>query len=147
MADKTFRCRVVTPTHALFDDEVKYANVPAWDGLMGVLPNTAPMVTRLGLGELHLEFEGITKGGQRSFFINGGFARKSDVELTLLAESAIPVESLSESEAKAELAEAEARVVDLHSRDAAAQAESIKRSRDSARVKLRLAKESRARGI
>ncbi len=147
MADKTFRCRVVTPTHALFDGEVKYANVPAWDGLMGVMPSTAPVVTKLGLGELHLEFEGVTKGGERSFFIDGGFAKKSDTELTLLAEKAIPVESLSESEAKAELAEAEARRVDLQSRDAAAQAESIKQARDSARLKVHLAKESRARGI
>lgn len=147
MADKTFRCRVVTPTAALFEGEVKYANVPAWDGLLGVMSDTAPMVTKLGLGELRLEFVGITKGGHRSFFIDGGFAKKSDVELTLLAENAVPVESLSESESKAELAEAEARVVDLRSRDAASQAESIKQARDSARLKVRLAKESRARGI
>lgn len=147
MADKTFRCRVVTPTHALFDEPVKYATVPAWDGLLGVMHGTAPMVTRLGLGELRLEFEGVTKGGERSFFIDGGFAKMSDDGLTLLAEAAVPVESLSESEAKAELAEAEARQVDLTSKNAAKQAESISQARNRARLKLRLAKESRAQGI
>lgn len=147
MADKNFRCRVVTPTRALFDETVKYATVPAWDGLFGVMHGTAPLVTRLGLGELRLEFEGVTAGGERSFYIDGGFAKMSDDGLTLLAQSAVPVESLSQSEARAELAEAEARTVDLSSRDAAAQSASIAQDRNRARLKLRLAKESRAHGI
>ncbi|GAB4386147.1 MAG: hypothetical protein Kow0022_14320 [Phycisphaerales bacterium] len=147
MADKNFRCRVVTPTQLLFDEPVRYATVPAWDGLFGVMHGTSPMVTRLGLGELRLKFEGVTQGGERSFFIDGGFAKMSSEGLTLLAESAIPVESLSESEAKAELAEAEARTVDLNSKDAAAQSAAIAHARNRARLKLSLAKKSRTHGI
>ncbi len=43
MAQKTFRCKVVTPTASLLDEPVAYASVPAWDGLFGVLPGRAPI--------------------------------------------------------------------------------------------------------
>ena len=49
---KTFRCKLVTPSSALLDGQVSYANVPVWDGLMGIQPGRAPILARLGLGEL-----------------------------------------------------------------------------------------------
>ena len=74
MAQKSFHCKLVTPTAALVNDRVTYASVPAWDGLMGFLPGRAPLLGRLGTGELRLEFADSekTKGGSRSFVISGG---------------------------------------------------------------------------
>jgi F-type H+-transporting ATPase subunit epsilon len=104
---KTFRCSIVTPVAAVFDDEVTYASFPAWDGQQGMLPGQSPLLTRLGIGSLRLDFP---EGGSRWFMVDGGFAQVQDGSLTLLTEGATPAEQLSAQEATAELAEANARV-------------------------------------
>jgi len=149
VAEKTIKCQVVTPTKALLSEEVTYASVPAWDGLFGAMHGSSPLVAKLGIGELRLDFPDTdkAKGGSRSYFIDGGFAKMSDEGLTILAETAVPVEALSASEAEAELAEAMARQADVSAADAAQQAERIAKDRTRARAKLRLARASRAHGI
>ncbi len=108
MATKTFQCRLITPTAKLLDEAVTYASVPAWDGLFGVLANRAPIVAKLGLGELRLEFpdKSGSAGGERSYLVQDGFAQMVDNRLTILAGRAIPVESLNLGEAQAELSAA-----------------------------------------
>lgn len=146
---KPFRCRVVTPTAQLLDHEAKYASVPLWDGMMGILPGRAPIVARLGAGELKLDIPDPehSHAGSRSYFVAGGFMQMSADTLTILAEQAIPAEQLSESEAQAELAEAEARQVPADAPDRAAAADKIRAERDAARWKLRIAKQAKGRGI
>ncbi len=103
----TFRCNIVTPAEAVFDDEVTYATFPAWDGQQGVMTGQSPLLSRLGYGSLRLDFP---EGGSRWYMIEGGFAQVQKGELTLLTDQAIPAERLSLKEAEAELAEAKARV-------------------------------------
>ncbi|MEE9130580.1 MAG: F0F1 ATP synthase subunit epsilon [Phycisphaerales bacterium] len=103
----TFRCSIVTPTEAVFDDQVTYASFPAWDGQHGVMTGQSPLLSRLGYGSLRLDFP---EGGSRWYFIDGGFAQVQKGELTLLTDGATPAERLSLQEAEAELAEAMARV-------------------------------------
>lgn len=105
MAKKSFHCKLVTPTAALVNDAVTYASVPAWDGLMGFLPGRAPMLGRLGTGELRLDYADTekTQGGTRSFVISGGILRMDNGHMTILAESAVPAEELTVSGAEAEL--------------------------------------------
>ncbi len=105
MASKTFRCRIVTPTARLLDEDVVAASIPAWDGSMGFLVDRAPILTRLGVGELTLDFpaQGAGAGGSRSYVVAGGFAQMVDNRLTILAETAIPTESIVTSEAESEL--------------------------------------------
>lgn len=104
MAKNTFRCKLVTPSAALLDDDVTYASVPAWDGLFGVLPGRAPILSKLGLGELRVDFPDVKgQGGSRSYFVEGGFARMEGDKLTILAERALPAEEINAAEAEAEL--------------------------------------------
>lgn len=149
MAERTIRCRVVTPTEELIDEPAIYASVPAWDGLFGVMHDRAPIICNLGIGELRIDFPETTheQGSSRTFFINGGFARVSNNELTVLADIAIPVEQLTVTDAKAELAEAEARVVSPDAKDPSAEVARISREREAARTKLHLAQERREKGI
>lgn len=107
MVAKTFRCTIVTPADSIFDDEVGYASVPAWDGQVGVMVGASPMLCRLGTGGLRLD---LSDGGKRFFYVDGGFAQVQGDVLTLLADRAVPAESLTREEAQAELAEANARV-------------------------------------
>ncbi|MEX2217624.1 MAG: F0F1 ATP synthase subunit epsilon [Phycisphaerales bacterium] len=138
---KTFRCRLITPTAQVLDEPVSYASIPAWDGLFGVLPNRAPIVAKLGTGELRLDFGG-EKGGSRSFLVQDGFVQMISNKLTILATLALPVETLSEPEAKAELAEAEARQAGT-----GPDREKVRKDRERARTKVRLARKSAGRGI
>jgi F-type H+-transporting ATPase subunit epsilon len=141
LAEKTFHCRVVTPTEQLVEGEMTYASVPAWDGLFGVLPQRAPLLARLGLGELKLHHaaEGGSAGGDRSFLVDGGFVKMADNKLTILAERAIPAEELTLTEAEAELAEAEARRMP---EDAAQQA-AVRQDR----ARVQMARSVQSRGI
>jgi len=149
VASTTFRCKLITPENELLNDEAVSANIPAWDGALGLLPNAAPITFKLGTGELAIRFpdnrEG--KGGDRSYFVQDGFAKMAANELTILATKAIPAENLSETDAQAELREAEARVVPEGSTDSAAEMERITADRNAARAKLRLAQQAKANGI
>ena len=148
MSDSTFRCRVVTPAESLIDEPVEYANVPMWDGLMGFQHGRAPLVGELGLGELTLTFPASTHASsKRVFFVQGGFAQMNEGELIILAEHAESAETITESEAQAELAEAEKMQSDPEAVDMGAEADRIRIARDRARTRLRIARESRAKGI
>jgi len=143
---KSFRCKVVTPDAQLLDSDVAYASVPAWDGSFGVLPRRAPILAKLGTGELTLRFPD-GDGGERSFFIDGGFAKMADDELVIVAEHAVPAEQLSESDIEAELKEAEARTVPEDAEHGVAEQAKVRNAVQAAKVKLRIAKAVRARGI
>ncbi len=104
---KTFRCSIVTPTQAVLDDDVTYVSFQAWDGQKGVMPGESPLLTRLGIGSVRLDFP---EGGSRWFLVDGGFAQVQDNVLTLLTEGATAAESISLQEVNAELAELNARI-------------------------------------
>jgi len=148
VAEKVIRCKVLTPEACVLDGEVLRATIPAWDGELGVLHRRAALLTRLGAGELRVDFpvSGEAEGGARSYYVEGGFARVVRNRLTLLTNKAIPAEQLSESEAQAELAEAEARVVPEDAEDRRAELREVNRQRINARAKLRVARAVKGRG-
>lgn len=141
---KPFRCKLVTPSAALVDDKVVYASIPAYDGLMGVQSGHAPTLTKLGMGELRIDLADdakIGKGGSRSYLLDGGFVKIADDELTILAESAIPSETISLSDAEAELkAAAEAKPKDSSPATSAA----LAHRRTLARMKVAIAKSNKS---
>lgn len=141
MSAQTFQCRLITPTAKVLDEPVKYASVPAWDGLFGVLPNRGAIVAKLGLGELRLDFPDTAQaaGGSRSFLVEDGFVQMVNNRLTILASRAIPTETISLSDAQAEVAEADARTVPADATDRTAAGHRLTRDRERARLKVRLA--------
>jgi F0F1-type ATP synthase epsilon subunit len=137
---KTFRCSIVTPVSSVFDDEVAYASFPAWDGQHGMMYGQSPLLTRLGVGSLRLDFPP-PDGGSRWFLIDGGFAQVQDGSLTLLTEGATPAETLSLEEAEAEFAAANAKVT-APGEDLA----KVERMQQRALAKMTLARAARTRG-
>jgi F-type H+-transporting ATPase subunit epsilon len=85
---KTFRCRLITPTAQVLDDQVTYASVPAWDGLFGVLPDRAPIVAKLGKGKLRLDYPAGGAGSSKTFAVEDGFVQMVNNKLTILATKA-----------------------------------------------------------
>ena len=61
---------IVTPERLAYSDTVDAVQLPGAEGEMGILPNHAPLLATLGVGELR-----IRKGGtEESFAIVGGKA-------------------------------------------------------------------------
>jgi len=99
------RCKLVTPSALLLDEPVTYASVPMWDGLMGFLPGRAPILGRLGMGELKISFPDSKRGegSTRRYYVEEGFVRMADNQITILAEAAIPAEELTRSQIDADM--------------------------------------------
>jgi F-type H+-transporting ATPase subunit epsilon len=125
-----FQCVIVTPEQQALDESVTQAIVPAHDGLIGILTDRAPLLVKLGLGPLRIDLAG---GSQRTFLIGGGVAQMKSNRLTILTNEALPAEQINAESARAELAEAEARVP-TDAASAAARAKQLAR----ARVKQRM---------
>lgn len=143
----TLHCRLVTPDAELLSEPVAYASVPAWDGLIGFQPGRAPLVARLGTGELRLDFPAGKGSGSRHYFIDRGFVKMGEGELVILAEKAVPAERIIEQDARAELAAAEARTVPADAADRMAAQERLTHDRNAARFKLRMAQTVKNSGI
>lgn len=135
----TFRCRLVTPAARLFDEPVSSAVVPMWDGLMGFLPGRAPILGKLGIGELKLEFAG-NASVPGNYFIDGGVLQMAENELTILAERATAVGDLKAGEAEAQLSKVENERVALDDPNREAKNKRREREIRSATEKVRLAR-------
>lgn len=86
----TVQCVVVTPEKAVLDEAVDFVALPMLDGELGVLPGRAPLIGRLGYGELRTQHGSIT----RRFFVDGGFAQVRANVVTVLTPRAIPAEKI-----------------------------------------------------
>ena len=135
----TFRCSIVTPTEAVFDDEVIYASFPAWDGQHGVMTGESPRLSRLGYGSLRLDFP---EGGSRWYLVEGGFAQVQNGELTLLTDRATPAGRPPLQDGEGGLAEATARVTAATGEDRAR----VVRDQQRALAKQAMARAVEARG-
>jgi F-type H+-transporting ATPase subunit epsilon len=88
--EKKIQCVVVTPEKTLIDELVDFVALPLYDGELGVLPGRAPLIGRLGFGELRTR----TDGALRRYFVDGGFAQVRHNVVTVLTQRAIPADEL-----------------------------------------------------
>ncbi|MGV2339175.1 MAG UNVERIFIED_CONTAM: ATP synthase F1 subunit epsilon [Planctomycetaceae bacterium] len=103
MAD--LRLVLVTPEKTLFDRPVASVRVPLFDGSIGIYPGRAPLVGRLGIGELQLR---AASGDAEGIFIDGGFVQVKGSVISVLTFSATPTAELSRKAAAQSLADARA---------------------------------------
>jgi F-type H+-transporting ATPase subunit epsilon len=102
MADQ-LRLVVVTPEKPLLDEPVSALRFPLYDGQIGILPGRAPLVGRLGYGELVIT----TPQGERSYYIDGGFVQINGSVVSLLTHRAIPADKINAKEAEELLTKSE----------------------------------------
>jgi F-type H+-transporting ATPase subunit epsilon len=83
---------VVTPERALLDETVDFVVLPMYDGELGVLPGRAPLIGRLGYGELRI------RRGEHTdrFFVDGGFAQVRANTVTVLTPRALKADEINE---------------------------------------------------
>jgi F-type H+-transporting ATPase subunit epsilon len=127
--DKKIQCVVVTPEKTLFDEVVDFVALPLYDGELGVLPGRAPLIGRLGFGEMRTKTADIV----RRYFVDGGFAQVRRDVVTVLTHRAIPASQLDAATAARELevADNQRAVTDL---EYAEQQKAVARARGMVRV-------------
>ena len=101
---KQFRLVVVTPETTLLDENVDNVKLPLYDGMAGIYPGRAPMVGRLGFGELTVR----AGGAERVWFVDGGFVQVVGNVTSVLTNRAVPTDTLDPADAERRLAEANA---------------------------------------
>lgn len=119
MSTHNLRLVVVTPETTLLDEPVDALRFPLADGSIGILPGRAPLVGRLGAGELRIT----TKGVERRFFIEGGFVQVKAGTVSLLTERAIPADQINAQQVRQHLEQVAAKVTHSDAEYAAKQRE------------------------
>ena len=88
MAEKTFKCALLTGEAVVLSVDAESVIFPAPDGLVGVLPERAPLASVLGKGPVVIRSSDKTY----HYSISGGVAHMRGQTLTLLADECRPVE-------------------------------------------------------
>ncbi len=81
---KTIHLDIVTPDGSTFSGEVESVVIPAWEGLLGILPGREPLVAVLKAGELRYRQD----GKDQWLAVSGGFAQVDPKKVVVLAETA-----------------------------------------------------------
>jgi F-type H+-transporting ATPase subunit epsilon len=128
------RCIIVTPEMTVVDSPADFVALPLYDGEAGIAPGRAPLIGRLGYGELRV------RGGNQTqrFYVDGGFVQVADNLVSVLTNRAVPADRIDSTAASEQLQTALAR-------HAAGREEMAIRDRQVAQARGQLRVASRAR--
>lgn len=97
------RCEIVSQDRMVFEGEADMVIVPGEAGLMGVLPNHAPLLSTLRYGILTVRRQGL----EEHFTVAGGVVEIQPEIITVLADAAENVAEIDVARAEAARARAE----------------------------------------
>src|SRR6476659_5975431 len=98
----TLQCIVVTPETTVLDTPADFVALPLFDGEAGIAPGRAPLIGRLGYGELRVR----SNGNTRQYYVDGGFVQVADNLVSVLTNRAIPAEKVDSAAASEQLSAA-----------------------------------------
>ncbi|HRN96406.1 MAG TPA: ATP synthase F1 subunit epsilon [Candidatus Levybacteria bacterium] len=86
----TFHLEIVSPEGVSFDDQVSEVILPTTTGEIAILPNHAPLFTKLSEGEATI----IVNNKQTHIAIFGGFVEVGRTKVTVLSDFAVRADSI-----------------------------------------------------
>jgi F-type H+-transporting ATPase subunit epsilon len=95
----TLRCIVVTPEATAVDTPADFVALPLYDGEAGIAPGRAPLIGRLGYGELRVR----TGDAMRRYYVDAGFVQVADNIVSVLTNRALPAEKVDRAAAAEQL--------------------------------------------
>lgn len=98
------RCTVVTPEKAVLDEVAQMVILPMHDGELGVLPGRAPLIGRLGAGELRLK----SAAGMKRYFVEAGFVQVRNNVVSVLTAKTVEAARVTPAMAEQAAADVEA---------------------------------------
>ncbi|HBO44046.1 MAG TPA: ATP synthase F1 subunit epsilon [Planctomycetaceae bacterium] len=125
-------CYVVTPEQTVRETFADFVAVALDDGELGIAPGRAPLIARLGVGELRITCAGKTE----RYYIENGFVEVINNVVSLLTERAVAADEIDEFFVQEELDMA--RGEPAHTPEGMAlRDETIRRAREQLRVARR----------
>ncbi len=109
-----FHLEVITPERAPVDQDARSLVAPAEDGMVGVLPNHAPLVSALKAGVLTYT---TTSGEKRLLSVGDGFLEVASNQVRVIVSSAETPDQIDVARAKAARQRAEERLARRGSAD------------------------------
>ena len=101
---ETTAFELVTPLRVMISRDVAMVVVPGSEGLFGVLPRHAPLISTLQRGVVETHEDGIVKA---RIMVDGGIADVTETRCTVLAERAESLEQDRRADMEARMSEAE----------------------------------------
>ncbi len=93
---------VVTPEKTVLEVTAEFVTLPLYDGEIGIGRGHAPLIGRLGFGELRYRF-----GSESAkYYVDGGFVQVQDNTVSVLTNRAMDTADLDASAAKEQLEDA-----------------------------------------
>ncbi len=96
------RCEIVSQDRKLYEGDVDIVVLPGTSGIMGILPNHAPLLTTLNFGVVQVR----TGEEEENFTVAGGVAEIQPHIVTVLADRAENIEEIDVARAEAAQARA-----------------------------------------
>ncbi|MEQ8846347.1 ATP synthase F1 subunit epsilon [Botrimarina sp.] len=78
---------VVTPEQTVVETTASQVVLPLFDGEVGILRGHAPMIGRLGFGEMRLTVDGETD----SYYVDGGFVQVADNAVNVMTNRSMEI--------------------------------------------------------
>jgi F-type H+-transporting ATPase subunit epsilon len=100
------QCIVVTPERTLYDQPAEFVALTLYDGEIGIAAGHAPLIGRLGYGEMRIRREGEQTD---RYYVEGGFVEVLDDMVSVLTQRAIPVDQIDTAVAREQLLSAQSR--------------------------------------
>ena len=91
------RCEIVSQDSPIYEGDVDIVVIPGVDGIMGILPNHAPLLTTLNYGVIQVR----SGDSEENFTVAGGVAEIQPDIVTILADRAENVEKIDIERAEA----------------------------------------------
>jgi F-type H+-transporting ATPase subunit epsilon len=103
---ETLELEVATPERLLVHERVSQVEIPAENGMLGILPEHAPLLSLLGVGQLSY-----TGGeGRRTLFVSGGWLQVLNNQVRVLTDRAEMANEIDVSRAEQALKRAQERL-------------------------------------
>lgn len=98
---KALQVVVVTPEQTVLETEAEFVALPLYDGEIGLLPGRAPLIGRLGPGEVRIRQGGTTT----NYYIDGGFVQVVDNVVSVMTSGAMAASRINLTAAEKQLEE------------------------------------------
>jgi F-type H+-transporting ATPase subunit epsilon len=95
----TLHCIVVTPEATELETAADFVALPLYDGEVGIAPGRAPLIGRLGYGELRVRH----KNDTIRYYVDGGFVQVANNVVSVLTNRALLASVLEPNAAEEQL--------------------------------------------
>jgi F-type H+-transporting ATPase subunit epsilon len=93
------QCILVTPERTVRDQPAEFVAVTLYDGEIGIAPDHAPLLGRVGYGEMRI----LQAGRTERYYVEGGFLEVLDNVVTVLTPRVVPAHEIDPAVAREQL--------------------------------------------